>query len=64
MLPFGVPNHPLCRESAASRTSLAVHQTFFSDTVGEMRAAETDETHGAYGFYDALPSPRWRDSSS
>ena len=28
--------------------------------VGEMRAAETDETHGAYSFYDALPSPRWR----
>jgi hypothetical protein len=25
-----------------------------------MRAAETDETHGAYSFYDALPSPRWR----
>ena len=27
---------------------------------GEMRAAETDETHGAYSFYDGLPSPRWR----
>jgi hypothetical protein len=32
----------------------------FSRPVGEMRAAETDETHGAYSFYDALPSPRWR----
>ena len=28
----------------------------FSRPVGEMRAAETDETHGAYSFYDALPS--------
>jgi len=27
---------------------------------GEMRAVETDETHGAYSFYDGLPSPRWR----
>jgi hypothetical protein len=27
---------------------------------GEMRAVETDESHGAYSFYDGLPSPRWR----
>jgi hypothetical protein len=27
---------------------------------GETQSAETDETHGAYSFYDALPSPRWR----
>ena len=27
---------------------------------GEMQSAETDETHGAYSFYDGLPSPRWR----
>jgi hypothetical protein len=32
----------------------------FFRPVGEMRAAETDETHGAYSFYDALPSPRWQ----
>ena len=29
---------------------------------GEMRATETDETYGAYSFYDGLPSPRWRSS--
>ena len=27
---------------------------------GEMQSAETDETHGAFSFYDGLPSPRWR----
>jgi hypothetical protein len=27
---------------------------------GEMKSAETDETHGAFSFYDGLPSPRWR----
>jgi hypothetical protein len=27
---------------------------------GETQSAETDETHGAYSFYDGLPSPRWR----
>ena len=27
---------------------------------GEMRAVETDETHGTYSFYHGLPSPRWR----
>ena len=27
---------------------------------GEMQSAEPDETHGAYSFYDGLPSPRWR----
>jgi hypothetical protein len=27
---------------------------------GDMQSVETDETHGAYSFYDGLPSPRWR----
>src|SRR5580692_3781034 len=27
---------------------------------GEMKSAETDETHGAFSFHDGLPSPRWR----
>ena len=27
---------------------------------GEMKSAETDETRGAFSFYDGLPSPRWR----
>ena len=26
----------------------------------EIRAVDTDESHGAYSFYDGLPSPRWR----
>jgi hypothetical protein len=50
MLPFGAPNHPLCRESTARRRSRRPPD-IFPDPLA---------THGAYSFYDALSSPRWR----
>jgi hypothetical protein len=49
---------PVPRERSKQKKPPSTRQ--FSRPVGEMRAAETDETHGAYSFYDALPSPRWR----
>jgi hypothetical protein len=49
---------PVPRERSKQKKPASTRH--FSRPVGEMRAAETDETHGAYSFYDPLPSPRWR----
>ena len=48
------------RQPVLSTTKTSTSRAFDDCDADEMQAAATDETHGPYGFHDALPSSRWR----
>src|SRR5262249_11269591 len=48
------------RQPVLSSSRASTSRAFDDCDANEMQPAATDETHGPYGFHDALPSSRWR----